>query len=134
MEGPASNKERHPLFDPATANAGNDNIMRTVRQYVSLGGIALLLAVTSAFAQKIKSDCENSGKNYLLKHQAPDDQARIDNVLVGSLSRANDCLSPGLLCADGQARKIRSEYGNQPYRFSLRERRPAIQSLERKFQ
>lgn len=94
MEGPASNKERHSLFDSATTNAGNDNIMRTVRQYVSLGGIALLLAVTSAFAQKIKSDCENSGKNYLLKHRAPDDQARIDNVLVESLNRAKDCYLP----------------------------------------
>jgi hypothetical protein len=73
-------------------------MMRTGRQYLALGGVALLLAVTPVSAQKIKSDYDKSndftrykryaiGKNYLLTHQRPDDQAHIDKVLVDSLNR-----------------------------------------------
>ena len=72
--------------------------MRTGRQYLALGGFALLLAATPVFAQKIKSDYEKSndfthykkyaiGKNYLLTHQGLDRQASIDKVLVESLNR-----------------------------------------------
>jgi len=72
--------------------------MRTGLQNVALGGAAVLLAAASVFAQKIKSDYDKSndftrykryaiGKNYLLTHQRPDDQAYIDKVLVESLNR-----------------------------------------------
>ena len=72
--------------------------MRTGRQYLALGGFALLLAATPVLAQKIKSDYDKSndfsrykkyaiGKNYLLTHQGLDRQASIDKVLVESLNR-----------------------------------------------
>jgi hypothetical protein len=65
---------------------------------LALGGLALLLAATPVFAQKIKTDYDKSndftrykrdaiGKNYLLTRQRPDDQAYIDKVLVESLNR-----------------------------------------------
>jgi len=67
---------------------------------LALGGIMLLLTVTSISARKIKikSDYDKSndftrykryatGKNYLLTHQTPEVQAHIDKVLVESLNR-----------------------------------------------
>ena len=73
--------------------------MRTWLAYLALGGLALLLAggPISARKIKIKSDYDKSndfarykryttGKNYLLTHQTPEVQARIDKVLVESLN------------------------------------------------
>jgi hypothetical protein len=72
-------------------------MIRTSRQYLALGGIALLLAAIPTFAQKIKSDYDKSvdftrykryaiGKNYLLTHQGMENQAPIDKVLLDSLN------------------------------------------------
>jgi len=72
--------------------------MRTILKFLALGGMVLLLAATSMFAQKIKSDYDKSndftrykryaiGENYLITRQRPEDQARIDKVLVESLNR-----------------------------------------------
>jgi hypothetical protein len=65
-----------------------------------LGGVVLLLAGSPVSARKIKikSDYDKAndfarykryttGKNYLLTHQTPEVQARIDKVLVESLNR-----------------------------------------------
>jgi hypothetical protein len=72
--------------------------MRTVFRYLALGGVVLLLAAAPISARKIKIKCDfdksndfarykryTTGKNYLLTHQTPEVQARIDKVLVESL-------------------------------------------------
>jgi hypothetical protein len=70
--------------------------MRKGRQYLAL--VMFLLAAAPIFAQKITSDYDKSndftrykryaiGKNYLVTHQRPEDEARIDQVLVESLNR-----------------------------------------------
>ena len=74
--------------------------MRTGLRYLVLGGVVLLLAAAPVSARKIKikSDYDKSndfarykryttGKNYLLTHQTPEVQARIDKVLLESLNR-----------------------------------------------
>jgi len=77
-----------------------NHFMRIGLRCLALGGVVLLLTAvpTSARKIKVKSDYDKSndfarykrytmGKNYLLTHQTPEVQARIDKVLVESLNR-----------------------------------------------
>jgi hypothetical protein len=86
------------FYRKANRRSREYDITRTGRQYLALGAVAVLLAASPIFAQKIKSDYDKSndfarykryaiGKNYLLTRQRPDDQAYIDKVLVESLNR-----------------------------------------------
>ena len=72
--------------------------MRKGRQYLAFGAVTFLVASPSVFAQKVASEYDRSndftrykryaiGKNYLVTHQRPEDEAHIDQVLVESLNR-----------------------------------------------
>jgi hypothetical protein len=97
-KGSLPREERNSVCDVTNHRCREYDSMRTGRQCLAFGGVALLLAAAPVFAQKIKTDYDKSndftrykryaiGKNYLLTRQRPDDQSYIDKVLVESLNR-----------------------------------------------